>query len=230
MKVPGKGVRERGSALYQLTLLALSFYVLAVLVLEMFVVADEEVQRLLQYVDLTICVVFLADFFVNLHKAESKLAYLKWGWIDFVSSIPAVDPLRWGRVTRVVRIFRYLRAVRSFRVLYHGITASRYESLTLIMLLIVFFTYTVCSAVILELERGGGGSIQTAEDALWWAFLNVMNAKTAIDQTVTSGAAVATVVLNKVGLLIFAYVNSMIIAWLVARPRRSGEQSPAPPE
>lgn len=212
---------ERGSAFYQLSLLILSLYVLAVLVVETFIITDEEVSRLLQYVDLAICAVFLSDFFVNLYRAENRWGYLRWGWIDFISSIPAIDPLRWGRITRVVRILRYLRAVRSFRVLYRGIVASRYESLSLVIALIVFFSYTICSALILEFERAVPGSnIQTAEDALWWAFLTMMNAKPSIDQTVSGGATAVTLVLNKVGLLTFAYVNSMIIAWLVTKPGR----------
>lgn len=206
---------DRGSAIYQLTMLALSVYVLLVLLLEMWI-SDHEVKELLQYIDLAVCAVFLMDFFLNLYKAERKLEYLRWGWIDLISSIPILDPLRWGRLARVVRILRYLRAVRSFRVLYRGILASRFESLTLVVLLIVFFSFTVCTAVILDSERDDPNSqIKTAEQALWWSFLNVMNAKTAIDQTATNSAAIATIVLNKVGLLVFAYINSLFIAWLL---------------
>ena len=49
--------------------------------------------------------------------AERKLAYLKWGWIDLISSIPMLDFVRWGRIARVVRLIRVLRGVRSTRML-----------------------------------------------------------------------------------------------------------------
>ena len=86
---------EIGSPLYQLSLVALSVYVLGALVVESLFITDPEVRTVLQYVDLVICFVFLGDFFLNFYM--SGFAYLKtWGWIDFISSIPMIAPLRWG--------------------------------------------------------------------------------------------------------------------------------------
>ena len=114
-------MNETGTPLYQLTLFVLSIYVLVALLAEAFIVQDAEIQSVLQYIDFGICLVFLADFFVNLYKAESRREYMRWGWLDFLSSIPAIDVLRWGRVSRIVRIVRYLRALRSIRILLQGI-------------------------------------------------------------------------------------------------------------
>ncbi|OUS03266.1 hypothetical protein A9Q81_07725 [Gammaproteobacteria bacterium 42_54_T18] len=44
-----------------------------------------------------------------------------------------------------------------------------------------------------------------------------MNAKVSMSQAQSSAGIIATVVLNKVGLLLFAYVNAMMIAWLIQR-------------
>jgi voltage-gated potassium channel len=104
-------VKERGSPLYQLTLLALSIYVLTALVAASFFVRDPEIRLVLQYIDLSVCMLFLFDFGHNLYKAESRPGYMKWGWIDLVSSIPMIDPLRWGRLGRNVRILRFFRAI-----------------------------------------------------------------------------------------------------------------------
>jgi voltage-gated potassium channel len=216
-----RGVRERGGAIYHLALLALSVYVLAALVAEALLVSDPEVRRVLQHIDLAVCVLFLADFFVNVYRAESPLAYLRWGWIDLVSAIPTVDPLRWGRLARIVRILRYLRALKSVRVLMNAISASRMETLSLTVFLIVFVAFTLSSALILEVERPYGSTIATAEAALWWAFLNIMNAKTSIGGALSPEGVVITALLNKVGLLVFAYLNSVIIAWLMAQ--RTGD-------
>ena len=68
-------MNEKGSPLYQLTLLTLSIYVLAMLVLESFVVDDPEIRQVLQYIDFLICLVFLSDFVFNLylfHLTENK--------------------------------------------------------------------------------------------------------------------------------------------------------------
>lgn len=212
-----KTANEKGSSLYQMVLLVLSVYVLGALAAEAFVIEDPEVRSVLQYVDFAICVIFLFDFFLNLSMAPSKRAYLKWGWIDFVSSIPVIDPLRWGRVSRVLRIVRYFRAMKSLRVLVASIRTSKLETLSWSVFLIVFTSFTLSAALILEYERDYDSSINTAEQALWWAFLNIMNAKTSIDQAMSGEGVVITTILNKVGVLLFAYFNSMIIAWLVTQ-------------
>ena len=210
-------MKEKGSAIYQLFLLSLSIYVLIVVFAETFLITDPQISILLQRIDLCICLVFLADFFVNLYKAESKRAYMKWGWIDLLSSIPLVDPFRWGRLARIVRILRFFRTMKSLKLLVNSIQASKFQSLTLIVILVTFVSYTICASLILELERDYPGGINTANDALWWAFLNIMNAKVSITQAHSTGGVVATVILNKIGLLLFAYFNAMIIAWLVQK-------------
>lgn len=214
-------MEDKGSAIYQLFLLILSVYVLCALVLEAFFIDDSEIRLVLQYVDFGICSVFLADFFVNFFTADSKKAYLKWGWIDLLSSIPAVDPLRWGRVSRIVRIIRYLRALRSVRVLLSNLNASRFETLSISVFLVVFLCFTLSSAFILEFERGLDSTLNSAQSALWWSFLNLMNAKASISQAVSPEGIVMTTILNKVGLLIFAYLNAMIIAWLLQKSGRA---------
>ncbi|MED5514337.1 ion transporter [uncultured Pseudoalteromonas sp.] len=210
-------MKEKGSAVYQLFLLALSIYVLIVVFAETFLVTDPEVSLLLQRVDLSICVVFLIDFFVNFYKAESKLKYMKWGWIDLVSSIPLLDPLRWGRLARVVRILRFFRTIKSLKLLISSILSSKFQSLTLVVLLITFVSFTACASLIMEFEKNSVGGISTANEALWWAFLNIMNAKVSISQAQSTGGIIATVILNKIGLLLFAYFNAIMIAWLIKK-------------
>jgi voltage-gated potassium channel len=89
--------------------LILSIYALLALLVQSVVPLTPEAITLIERVDLYVCVVFLADFFVNLHRAPSKRAFLEWGWIDLVSSVPMLDVFRAGRAIRVIRIFRILR-------------------------------------------------------------------------------------------------------------------------
>lgn len=150
-----------------------------------------------------------------LASATSKFEYMKWGWLDLISSIPAIDPLRWGRISKIVRIVRYLRAIKSIKILLNSLHTSKFETLSLCVFLVVFLTFTLSSAVILEFERDFDSPIATAEAALWWAFLNLLNAKSSIDQALSTEGVTVTILLNKVGLLLFAYLNSMLVAWLV---------------
>jgi voltage-gated potassium channel len=87
--------------------------VLGALLVEVAFKLPPQVSSLLQTLDTVICFVFLADFFHRLYRAENRLVFLKWGWIDFISSIPMLSVFRWGRIVRVVRLLRILRGVRS---------------------------------------------------------------------------------------------------------------------
>jgi len=42
---------------------------------------------------------------------------MKWGWIDLISSIPTIDILRWGRLVRIFKILRLLRAFKSTKTI-----------------------------------------------------------------------------------------------------------------
>lgn len=210
-------MQENQSPIYQLFLLVLSIYVLCIVFIETFIITDVEISLILQKIDLFICMVFLSDFFINLYHAKNKLAYLKWGWIDLLSSIPLVDPLRWGRLARIVRILRFLRTTKSLKILLTSIQNSKFQSLTLIVLLVSFVAFTLCAALILEFERNYSDGINTANEALRWALLNVLNAKIPITQVQSSEGIIATIVLNKIGYLLFAYINAIIIAWLIQK-------------
>jgi len=93
-------------------MLVLSVYVLGALFIETVFKLSPQVTSLLQSLDTAICFVFLWDFFHRLYLAENKLKFffLKWGWVDLISSIPMMDSFRWGRI---VRVFRILRSIRS---------------------------------------------------------------------------------------------------------------------
>ena len=140
---------------WQLCMLVLSIYALASLSLESLVVTDPEIASVLITVDLLICAVFFADFLILFFTAQSKRSYMmRWGWVDLVSSIPMIDPLRWGRLARVVRILTILRAIKSIRVIGDSVKASPFETLSVMTFVIVFVSFSVSAGLILEFERG----------------------------------------------------------------------------
>ena len=94
--------------------LIFSVYVLIALLVQVAVKLSPETAEILHWMDWFVCAVFLSDFFVRFHRAPSKAQFLRWGWIDFVSSLP-VNIFQVGRVVRIIRVFRILRAFRSMK-------------------------------------------------------------------------------------------------------------------
>ena len=127
------------------------------------------VSDLLERIDSLICVVFLIDFALRFRRAPSKLAFMKWGWLDLISSIPAYDFLRWGRMVRVIRIIRILRAFRSARHLVAVLYRHRTKSIALTAILTAFILVIFSSVAVLAFEHEKDSNIKTPLDAVWWA-------------------------------------------------------------
>ena len=62
---------------------------------------SEEIEILL-FADNVICFFFFCDFLIKLIRVENKLDYLRWGWIDLLSSIPTIGIFRFFRIFRII--------------------------------------------------------------------------------------------------------------------------------
>jgi voltage-gated potassium channel len=159
---------------FQFAVLLLSLALLLALVVEWVVPMPHEIQRLVVMIDTAVCGVLFVDFAVRFKSAKSKLQFLKWGWIDLIASIPAIDVFRYGRVLRIVRVIRLLVAIRSFKRLLHILWASKTSAGLSSILVIAFLVISFGSAGVLFAELGAThANIRTAEDALWWSMSTV---------------------------------------------------------
>lgn len=120
-----------------------------------------------------VCAFFLADFVLQLKSYENKWGYLKWGWIDLISSIPSMPFLRIGRITRIIRIIRVLRGLRSTRVIVIHLFENRAKGTFATVGIITFVLILFASIAVLNVETGPESSIRTAEDALWWSLATI---------------------------------------------------------
>lgn len=165
---PGKKI-----TIWQIVMLFLCIYVLCALFVETVFKLPPETSNLLNQIDTFICFVFIGDFFYNVFTAKNKLEYLKWGWIDLISSIPNLQPLRWGRFARLIRILRILRAIRSTRMIMKFLFANRAKGTFAAVSMISFVLVVFSSIAILNCETGPNSNIKTASDALWWSFVTI---------------------------------------------------------
>ena len=153
----------------EITILVLSVYVLGAMLAQVIFQIPPAVSDLLERIDSLICVVFLVDFALRFRRAPSKLAFMKWGWLDLISSIPAYDFLRWGRMASVIRIIRILRAFRSGRHLVAVLYRHRTRSIALTAALTAFVLVVFSSVAVLAFEHEAESNIKTPFDAVWWA-------------------------------------------------------------
>jgi len=201
----------------ELLMLGLSVFVLAALSAEMFLELSPDTRTILGWADFGICMVFMAEFFVRLARAEDRRAFLKWGWIDLVSSIPLLDGARWGRAVRIIRIMRMLRAVRSLRRIGAFLLHRRGEAVFSAAVLLTLLVVTFASIVILELEGAHpDAKIRVPADALWWSLSTITTVGYGDLYPVTGAGRAVAVSLMIVGIGLFGIYTGLVASWFLS--------------
>ncbi|GAM59918.1 voltage-gated channel subfamily KQT [Vibrio ishigakensis] len=202
---------------FQFFTLILSVYVLCALFVENAFVLPADVKDLLRTIDTLVCMVFLTDFGIRFYNAESKLKFMKWGWIDLLSSIPLVDALRYGRFVHLFRFMRMLRAIRSSKIILYYLFRNRREGTFSIVASISVLLVIFGAIGILQFERGVAESnIQSAGDALWWAFVTITTVGYGDYYPVTTEGRMVASVLMTAGVGLFGTFTGFVATWFMS--------------
>jgi voltage-gated potassium channel len=203
---------------YQLFMLVLCIWALTILASDRIFGFSEPTKAILQYADNVVCLLFLADFAYNFVKAPNRWRYMRtWGWIDLLSSIPALDALRLGRFARLVRILKVLRAVKSARGVAHYVIAHRTESASLAAILSCLLILVFTSISVLQFEApADGANIKTAEDAMWWAISTMTTVGYGDRFPITSEGRLLAVFLMATGVGAFGTLSGILAAWFLS--------------
>lgn len=206
-----------------LIILVLSIYVLTSLLIGTLFKLPDEITKVLNTVDTAICFVFLYDFVVRFAKARNKLKFMKWGWIDLISSIPTFNYFRAGRALRLIRLLRILRAFRSTKHLVHHIFRKRVEGAFSAAVLIAILMIIFSSIAMLQVENDPNSNIRSAEDALWWSFVTITTVGYGDKFPVTTEGRIIAMVLMTVGVGLFGTFTGFIASWFVSSSKEVTE-------
>ena len=199
-----------------LAVLVLSVYVLGALIIDITFKLSEETTTLLNYIDIGICIFFFVEFCIRFYQAENKWQFMRWGWIDLISSIPMVDFLRAGRLFRLIRIIRIFKAFRTTKSFVTHIFKSKaqgtFTSAAILAILLIIFS----SIAILQVENAPNSNIKTAEDAIWWAYVTITTVGYGDKFPVTTEGRIIASFLMTAGVGLFgtftAYIASLFVS------------------
>jgi len=204
-------------------IIVLSIYVLIALLIDTFVKLPIEVSRVLETIDNVICIIFLIDFFVRFFQAKNKWKFMRWGWIDLISSIPSIPMFRAGRAFRLIKLLRVLRAFRSTKILVQYVFKSRIKgtmtAVGIITALIIIFS----SISILIVETAPNSNIKTSEDAVWWTMETVTTVGYGDKYPVTTEGRAIGVVVMITGVGLFGTFTAYIASLFLGEKREEEE-------
>jgi len=183
--------------------------------------------KLLEYLSLTIWVLFIADFVVKFILAPLKLAFLKKNWFTAVSLL--IPALRVFRVFRVVRLLRGLRGIRLVRVvsslnrsMKSLAAAMQRRGFGYVSLLTLVVTFTGAAAMHV-MERTTPG-FEHYGLALYWTAMRVITAGNEYWPVTPEGRGLAFM-LALFGYTIFGYVTATLATYFIGR---DAEEKDAP--
>ncbi len=209
-------------------ILFLSAYVVFALIYGSVGPKNPELSRYLGYGDTAACAFFLADAFLRWLAAPDRLAYWKYGWIDVLSSIPNVAPLRWGRLFQALRIIRAIRAMRATMRLSEYFFENKFKSGFAATATLMLASMAICGSLILSFERNAkGATIVDASDALWWCANTITTVGASGINPVTQEGRLVGIFLMFTGVGLFTANSAMTVAWFLRD--RNGQDNPRMP-
>ena len=187
-----------------------------------------EMHHLFQSFDFAICILLLMDFVGALIAAPNKWHYFKtWGWLDLISSIPAIPLFRCGRIVRLIRVIRIIRSVKATRLVASTFFAKKGENTLLGMVLVTLILIVTCSATVLHFERLGEGNILTADDALWWSVATVTTVGYGDKYPITVEGRFVAGLLMVAGVGLFGLFSGFIASWILGEDPNTGNEDVA---
>jgi voltage-gated potassium channel len=229
MSRPVEAAPQRSNA-YSIFMLVLTVMSLAIMVLLLLPLDPATIQVLTVY-DNVVCVIFLADFALNLRRAPSKRDYFigERGWLDLIGSIPSFGAfkftalLRLARLSRLARIARLLQGGNKKRLI-DDVLKNRGQYAAFITILAAFMVLVTSSVLVLQFEsRSPDANITTGGDALWWAVVTITTVGYGDRFPVTALGRLTGVAVMFAGVGIIGALASILASILVPQPEKPDE-------
>lgn len=206
-------------SVWQLFLVALSVLAIALLAFQTFAKPTGDLANHLFFLDNILCAFFFGDFFWQLYRAKRRMNYLKWGWLDLLSSIPADPYFRLARIARLIRIFRVFRVARASKHLARALIKQKakntFTAVALGSVLLIF----VSSIAILSVEP----SLKPI-DALWWAAFTLISGEYGEFYPDTAEGRLITALLMTAGVAVFGTFTATIASYFLEEDNKEDEE------
>lgn len=166
-----------------------------------------------------ICVVFMADFFIEFFLAEKKWHYIYTHLIFLIVAIPyqaLIYHFGWHLPKEVEYLIRYMPLIRggyAMAIVVSWFTSNRATGLFFSYIITLFSTVYFASLTFFLFEYKINPLVTDYKDALWWAAMDVTTVGSNI-VAVTGVGRVLSVLLAALGMMMFpiftVYVTNLI--------------------
>jgi voltage-gated potassium channel len=210
---------KKSFSVWDFVILIFSIFSLALLPIQMLYKGSEDIQQIVDSADHLLCLFFFADFLKQFIQAKgARLAYMKYGWIDLLSSIPIIPGAALGRVFRILRILKVLRQVSKLSDITEGLFRNPTAGAFAVTLVVAVSTIFMSAFLVLEAESNVvGARIKNAGDALWWAVTTVTTVGYGDVYPITTAGRYVGVVTMFVGISVAGSLTASMASLLIRK-------------
>lgn len=177
-------------------------------------VVDEGGSELVTVVVAILAVIFLAEFALRCWDSSSRLAYLREHWIDLITCLPFIGPLRLLRLLRLLGLLRLAHEIRDIAYVRAEVSGES-SSLTWIVWPTALLLWLGAADGLWIVERGHNPAIHSFGDALYMAFITVTTVGYGDLRPVSPEGKVLAGALVFFGLGLLGFISAQLTArWL----------------
>lgn len=219
----GTGRRESVNILYfilHLLMLALSIFLIISISIDTFKGEYFYGQPRFMKTQLWICMVFLADFLIELILSHNKWHYLATHFVFLLVSIPYLQIIHYfgwtfsDNISYLIQFIPLVRGGYAMAIIVGWFAYNKATGLFVTYLVTLMATVYFASLVFFMFEHSVNTSVADYSDALWWAVMDVTTVGCDIN-AVTPVGRILSALLAALGMMMFpiftVYITSLIM-------------------
>ena len=212
---------------------ALSLVSVFLLVFELVAHQNAEQNRVLDWADTSIALVFFTEFWIRFYKAPQRATFFKKHWWELLAAIPLTHEttqflrgLNLLRVARIVRLLRLIRFLVRLKILLDASQRLAKQSYLIYVLTVFAMVLAGGTLGFHYMEAGHNPNVKTLFDSLWWSVVTLTTVGYGDIYPVTTGGRVLAMLLMLGGVAIVSAITAFgAAAILRERNRGNGDEN-----
>lgn len=162
--------------------------------------------KLIQYIDIAIALIFLAEFILHFYKAQNRLTFLKNRWWELLAAIPitsettqALRAIKLARALPLIESLKFIRFTARLKIILEA--SQKYTHQTYLIYLTTILSMIILSGALgfYYFEININPNLHNFWDSIYWAITTTATVGAGNLYAITPGGKIVTIFLILTG-------------------------------